>query len=110
MRTSTPAATAAPAAPASAGKPATIPPDTRRAAILVKIDKLAYRDGLIVVPPSIDTMAFGQIIGLAEDIFSLKRMARSKASLRTVLRVAGRVAAAYGVDMATIDPCHGSAA
>lgn len=109
MRTSSTAATAAPAAPPAANTP-TITPEQRRVIILAKLYKLTDLNGQIAVPPSIETMGYGQLLKLAEDVSNIKRMARSKASLATLLRIGGRVASAYGVDIATIDPCHGSAA
>lgn len=93
----------APAAPASAGQPAPITPELRRAVILSRIEKLRGFE------PKNTRLSFAEILEIGEDMQKLRRMARSKASLGTVLRVGARVAAAYGVDMATIDPCHGIA-
>lgn len=88
----------------------TIDTAQRRTIILAKLYKLTDLDGQIAVPPGIEKMTYGQLLKLAEDVSNIKRMARSKASMGTLLRIGARVATAYGVDMASIDPCHGSEA
>lgn len=107
MRTSTSAATAAPAAPAATP----ITPAMRRTIVLARLQKLIGSTvATTVVPPNFGKLCWPDICFLADDMAQIRRMGRSKAKLGTILRIGTRVATSYGVDMAAIDPCHGSAA
>lgn len=83
--------------------PAPITPALRKTIILAKVDRLQVQE-----PPAFRSWSYQKIKDFNADVSQLGRLQRGP--LGHVLRISGRIAATYGLDMAQIDPCHGEAA
>ena len=92
-----------PTAAAPSAQPAPIAPALRKTIILAKIDKLQAQE-----PPTLKSWGYQQMKDFGADVAQLKSLARGP--LSHILRISSRIARAYGVDMAQIDPCHGDGA